>query len=288
MPSPRGIRETFGRIAPLAFGALVVAVLYGGWRNRAESYLTAEEGTGYALGILGVSFMLLLLLYPARKRIRFMRHLGPVKYWFRAHMMLGVLGPVCILFHANFTPGSLNSNIALACMLLVAASGLVGRYFYTKIHHGLYGRRANLRDLLQDNEDSGGRLALLLDFAPELTGRLRAIETWAARPQRGVAHSMARVITLGIWGPWARLGLRLAAARALGREARRMQWSRARLRQQRRTARLYLADFFGTARKVVEFSFYERLFSMWHVLHLPLFLMMVIAGSVHVFAVHMY
>ncbi len=36
------------------------------------------------------------------------------------------------------------------------------------------------------------------------------------------------------------------------------------------------------------FSLYERLFALWHLLHLPLFVLLVLAASVHVLAVHLY
>jgi hypothetical protein len=39
---------------------------------------------------------------------------------------------------------------------------------------------------------------------------------------------------------------------------------------------------------VAAFEAYERLFSLWHVLHLPLFFMLLIAGIVHVIAVNVY
>jgi hypothetical protein len=42
------------------------------------------------------------------------------------------------------------------------------------------------------------------------------------------------------------------------------------------------------ARRVAEFEACERLFAAWHVLHLPLFVMLVIVGIVHVIAVHVY
>lgn len=115
--------------------------------NREDSFLTAETGTGYMLGIIGGSMMLLLMLYPLRKHARFMRSMGPIKYWFRTHMLFGVAGPVLILFHSNFSLGSTNSNIALICMLVVAGSGLFGRFFYSRIHEGLYGRKIQLAEL---------------------------------------------------------------------------------------------------------------------------------------------
>ena len=55
-----------------------------------------------------------------------------------------------------------------------------------------------------------------------------------------------------------------------------------------RAVRRYIARRLQATRQVVEFEAYERLFSLWHVLHLPLFFMLLIAGVVHVVAVHVY
>ena len=44
----------------------------------------------------------------------------------------------------------------------------------------------------------------------------------------------------------------------------------------------------AAARRVAEFEGCERLFALWHVMHIPLFVMMLIAGFVHVIAVHIY
>ena len=105
---------------------LVALFIYAGWQRRLEWPLTAESGAGYLLGIIGATMMLLLLLYPLRKHNRHLRKMGPVKYWFRLHMLFGVMGPVLILFHSGFQLGSLNSSIALFSPLLVAGSGLSG------------------------------------------------------------------------------------------------------------------------------------------------------------------
>jgi hypothetical protein len=41
-------------------------------------------------------------------------------------------------------------------------------------------------------------------------------------------------------------------------------------------------------RRVAALQSYERLFSIWHVFHLPFFYMLVVAALIHVLAVHMY
>jgi hypothetical protein len=277
-----------GRLAAAGVFVPLAAALYWGWRHRAESYLTAESGTGYLLGIVGGSMMLLLLLYPLRKNARFMRRAGPIGWWFRMHMLFGLLGPSAILYHANFQLGSLNSNVALFCMLLVAASGIVGRYFYTQIHFGLYGSRATLRELRDIAAYRKGQLADALGGAGELGLQLRQLEQEAHTAGRNLLHSAFRLMRFGLTGGWRHWQLRRAMQRALAAAALREGWEPGHARRVRREAHRYLRLYLATARKVAGLAFYERLFALWHAIHLPFFLMMVVSGVVHVVAVHMY
>ena len=276
------------RRGTLFFTLALGAALYFGWHNKAEQHLTAESGLGYLLGIVGGTLMLLLLLYPLRKRLSFMRRLGATKHWFRFHMIMGVVGPALILFHANFSLGSLNSKISLISMLLVAASGLVGRYIYSKIHYGLFGRRMNLAELREIAEDSSGRLGSVLSSAPELQERLGAYEQSVLKPPRTVLHSVARIVFVGIRTRLAYATTRRMLRRGLKRQAVQTGWSRQENRRHAKEARRYLSVYFTAVRKVVSFNFYERLFSLWHVLHVPLFIVLVITSTVHVLAVHLY
>jgi hypothetical protein len=273
--------------APVFFMSAML-LMYAGWQNRGSVYLTPEQGAGYYLGIAGGTLMLLLLLYPLRKHLRWMHCLGPVRYWFRAHMLMGVLGPVCILYHCNFRLGSTNGNIALFSMLLVAGSGLVGRYFYTRIHYGLYGQKADLERLGSETVKIRSRMDMVFTIIPELQERLRKLEDRAMAHPQGLVSGVLRVFVIGFRTRWCWLvsGVRLQSAFAA------MQRRRLITREQRwhylRRARIYLRIHLGTVRKIAGFSFYERLFSLWHVLHLPLFIMLLVSGVVHVYAVHMY
>ncbi|MFQ5487362.1 MAG: transcriptional regulator [Gammaproteobacteria bacterium] len=274
--------------SPLLFSIATVLLLYGGWLNHDQSSLTAESGAGYALGIVGGVLMLLLLLYPLRKKLPSMRRLGPVKYWFRAHMILGVAGPVCIVFHTNYELGSLNSNVALFCMLLVAGSGLVGRYFYKKIHHGLYGGKATLRELAQAALISKGQLNDSLHLTPRLQQRLQKYEALAGNPPQSLLGSALHVLKFTCLTRWNHFLLRRFLKHSLAHEGQLAHWSRRELQSHCREAGRHLRIYMATLRKVTELGFYERLFSWWHVMHLPLFLMMLISGLIHVYAVHAY
>jgi hypothetical protein len=272
------------RVTPTAMFSLVVAaLLYVGLFVPTERYITPKRGIGYALGIIGGSLMLLLFLYSARKRIKWLKFLGPSARWFRFHMLLGVLGPLCILYHANFGLGATNSNVALFSMLTVAASGLIGRYIYARIHHGLYGSRLTLSELQRSNDGTRAD-ASVLNAIPELSSRLaeaevKVLATGPHTPMLAavkLVHVSANALKL-------RVQLHACIRTALSSVTATPE------RQQLKQAALAQVDARLVAtRRVAGFHAYERLFSLWHALHLPLIFILIVAGIVHVIAVNIY
>lgn len=263
----------------------VMFLLYLGWQNRMEQPLTAESGIGYALGIVGGVLMLLLMLYPLRKHARFMRRLGPVKFWFRTHMLFGVIGPVCILFHSGFSLGSLNSNVALFCMLLVASSGLAGRYFYTGIHHGLYGRKATLEELKSHSKLLKSTLANELHLAPWVLSKIDSFENHVKWKSNNLVFSLWKLLSLGIRTWMLYFFFRVTT---LFKPITIKTKTKTGKKISSKKITRHIGAHLSSIRKVAGFHFYERLFSGWHVLHFPLFLMLVVSGIIHVIAVHMY
>jgi hypothetical protein len=270
------------------FFLLVAAVVCLGWWLPTERYITPQRGLGYALGIIGGSTILLLLLYSARKRVRWLVFLGPLARWFQVHMVLGVLGPLCILYHSNFRLGATNSNVALVCMLTVTGSGLVGRYIYSRIHVGLYGSKSSLGELRAGAQQLHA-LSTTMELLPELVSQLEAYE-------RKVLASGPRLPLLGFTKPifvafnsqLARWRLRRYLNRSLRRAERQLPALAADRKRLHRATKSYIDKRLLAARRVAEFEAYERLFSLWHALHLPLSFILLAAGIVHVVAVHVY
>lgn len=110
------------------------------WQVSRQNYFEAGDDVGYWLGATGGVMMLLLFTYPLRKHFRFANGWGHIKWWFLLHMLLGVGGPLLILLHSTFRVGSLNAAVALYSMLIVALSGVVGRFIYSR-PQGLAWRR---------------------------------------------------------------------------------------------------------------------------------------------------
>jgi hypothetical protein len=261
---------------------VVLAVLYFGWLRRGDNYLSSETGIGYILGIVGGSLMIVLLLYPLSKRIALLTRLIPSRYWFGIHMFLGTAGPVLVLFHSNFSIGSTNSSIALFSMLLVAGSGVIGRYIYTSIHHGLYGARLTLKELKQKAENEHIELLNLYAKNEKLSSQLKTMEEKVLHPYTGLMRSLLHVVYLAINAPlFKRRVLRLLkSSYQENNENKSMPNSKA-------VSRL-IKNYMLALRQTAAFSVYERLFSLWHILHLPLFFMMLITAVIHIFAVHIY
>jgi len=259
-----------------------------GWLLRDRAFLDPADGLGYWLGIVGGSMMLLLLLYPLRKRIRAFRFLGGTKQWFRAHMILGVLGPLLILFHSNFHLGSFNSRVALYCMLLVAGSGVVGRHIYARIHVGLYGDKTNLEELrLQLSgalQKSEGMTAFLPEFSAKLQALADEVQGDSITGSLGARSSLLWTFRkYTVWFSLKRTARKELAARSIASESVAANADRI-----RKATDVYVGTFVRRVGRVAQFTLYERMFSLWHVLHLPLFFMMVISALLHVLAVHMY
>jgi len=275
--------ERFG--AHLGFGgaALLVGV---GWASRGVHLFTAKSGLGYVLGYVAIGCMLALLMYPLRKRLKFLAFLGPTKNWFRTHMMLGTLGPLCALYHCNFSPGSVNSRVALFSALSVACSGFVGRYIYSKIHVGLYGRRATLKELLARVELAAPVASRAAQFVPELSQRLAEFDKAVLAAPAGLLASfvlpfrLALVTRLQYWKL-----MRFARRRLFVESMCSPRVKEHALRLEELT-RDYVARHLREVRRVAEFTAYQRLFALWHVVHRPFFVVLLLSVGVHVFAVH--
>ena len=285
---PKGEEKLFSKIVSFIFFFAVCFVIYAGWKIRAREYFTAESGTGYVLGIVGSVLMLALIIYPLRKRYRFMDIFGSVKTMFQTHMIMGVLGPVCILFHANFQLGSLNSNVAFFSMIVVASSGLVGRYMYKRIHYGLYGRRATLNDLRGRYENEKGEMAQMLDFSPAISKHLLAFSDKVLSSRQGFFQSFGNTLVMGFKTRFEYWKIRRLMAHEMKSRREREGWGSSHQRKMKKEAHHRTWIFLRHVRKVAEFNFYERMFALWHVFHLPLAIMLLFSGIFHVIAVHAY
>jgi hypothetical protein len=278
---------------PLVWTAVVATLLYWGMHAHLERYITPKRGFGYWLGIIGGSMMVLLLIYSARKRASWLRWIGSIPAWFQIHMVLGVVGPILILFHSNFRLGASNSNVALICMLLVAGSGVVGRYIYTRLHARMDGHQDTLEQLKAVGERLRGQTNSIA-FVPGLVETIERVEKRFMESPEGAVTPLLYALTGGARSFIARWLIRRQIKRAVGRaiESRATTGGAAVIARHAAqigtAASRYAERRLEAGRRAAEYQTYARLFSYWHVLHIPLFYMMLIAAIVHIVAVNLY
>ena len=273
---------------PVVWSSLIVGLILWGSHAHLERYISPQRGLGYTLGITGGCMMLLLLIYSARKRVAWLRWIGGIPAWFRIHMVLGIVGPLLILFHSNFRLGATNSNVALISMLLVAGSGVVGRYIYTRLHAHLDGHESTLEQLKADGERV--RLqASSIAFLPGLLDAIERIEKKFVEPPGSAVLRLPHLLTGALRLQIARWLVRREIRRAV--RAVSAGKSRVLLPHLDRITTVscrYAERRLAAGRRTAEYRLYARLFSFWHVLHIPLFFMLLVAGIVHVIAVNIY
>jgi hypothetical protein len=275
-------------LGPLLFGAAVLAALYAGWVHREEEYIRADTGLGYWLGIIGTTMMVVLLLYPVRKRVRLFRGFGKVPTWFRSHMIMGIAGPTLIIFHSNFHTHSVNASVALFFMLTIVASGIIGRYLFSKIHKGLYGTKAEIKGMLADADFMKRALGAGYEDSGRLLSELGKFEGRVLVRHKSFFSSLWAFIMLG-WR-WQSLRTRLLreVKAAIETEGQRRGWGWMTRRKRLNLVRDHLRIYFAAVNKAARFGMYDRMFHLWHVLHMPLFFLLVLTAILHVIAVHLY
>ena len=275
----------------IAYLTVVTALMVSGFFVVSPQKLYKPgDDIGYNMGLVGGVMMLFLLVYPLRKRNRFLNRFGALPAWFKWHMIFGIMGPALIVFHSTFHIGSVNAAVAMACMLLVSGSGIFGRFFYTKIHHGLYGRQTTMNELKEELEQTGD-VKSVFSFAPNIEKALEDFRDEAEQNVRSTGLGLVNFIKVNFK---ARILARYQAA-----ELQKLQQAQAiengLTAEQRQDLEVKFGEYhekieayIKSVRDTAQFNTYERLFSMWHIFHIPLVYMMVFSAVYHVYAVHAY
>jgi len=153
-------------------------------RARHPGYWEWKSGgsVGHRLGIVGSGMMVLMLGYSVRKRVRLLHRLGPLRRWLDIHIFLGIMGPLLVILHSAFKVQGLVA-LSFWSMIVVASSGVFGRYLYLQIPRTRAGEEMTLAALERVDRELGDRLRRELHLSDETVGRLESLA--AGPPLRG-------------------------------------------------------------------------------------------------------
>ena len=83
-------------------------------------------------GLVGAGLMVIAAIYPIFRRIKLFRWLASNTMWFDFHLMAGTVGPMFVILHSAIRLDTWVST-AFWSMIIVVASGFLGRYLYTQV-----------------------------------------------------------------------------------------------------------------------------------------------------------
>jgi len=270
-------------------GMLVISVYGFGyyWSSPAQralspkhDYLKPSGTIGLRLGMFGFLLFLLIFLYPLRKKWAWLGRQGSSKRWLDFHVLLGLLAPVVVTFHSSFKFSGI-AGVAFWIMVVVALSGVVGRYVYAQIPRSLNSAELSL----QEAQEQSVRMAAQLNNMGILSPR--DIEGLLRLPELRQAVSISLLGAL-----WQMLLFDLGFPFRVWRLRQKMLWSQHRWWSlvglgRGQNAALERAISMAReqtvlAKKILFLSKSHRMLHIWHVVHRPFSYSFAVLASIHV------
>jgi len=243
-------------------------------RHPFHPWLKASGYVGQTAGIVAVAIFAFLWLYPLRKKWKALAFTGAIGRWLDVHVVAALLLPPLLTIHAAWRSDGL-IGLGFAAMLVVWASGIVGRYLYSRIPRAKSGVAFTREEVATARRELILRLAAATGLAADDLGA--TLESASTAPQRrdGVLAVFAMLVTndLHRW----RLTRRI-----------RSQW-RVLAPGNRALSRRALDEAVGLASREISLSQQvrmldatQRVFRYWHVAHRPFAVTALVAVVIHV------
>lgn len=225
----------------------------------------------HTMGIVGTALMLFTEVgYMARKRLRWLR-VGSLSAWLSVHIVTGIVGPTLVLLHSTFKFHGL-ALLASALTVMVVASGFLGRYLYTAIPRSMAGLELSRDELESELANARARLMVLASRKPHYVQEALV----RVQPRHSEAEASIWGVLLRVWDDWQYQRRVQMALRRIHRTERDMARQLVAMQRQVRQAERYLAML----------SAARRLFSLWHVIHVPMGLTLFSSVFIHIVAVY--
>lgn len=279
----RSNRE-FHKTLVIIFAALLIVSL--GWLFISRTNFLSGGDFVYNTGLLGGILMLCATLYAVTKRFHFLNRLTGKDQWYYLHLLCGTAGPLLIVFHTTFNIKSINSAVAVACMLTIVFSGIFGRFFYTRLGYYMhenyqklaYSERSLYRFLNQINCNLANRVSFQLTTLvsrgiklpehwynyPSYLGSLVYLTTVTYISTRNnIRHIVQGVSVLANWD-----------ASAIANNQHQLST----------VLKTYLGSFLGLTIATA----LQAIMSHWRLLHVPILYLLIFTSTAHIIAVHMY
>ncbi len=217
---------------------------------------------GHGLGILGSLLILVgVVIYILRKRVRRFGKIGLLKHWLEFHIFLCSLGPVLVLYHTAFKFGGIVS-ISFWSMVAVVISGILGRYIYLQIPRSIQGQALDINEIKDLARNYAEQVAVL---DPHDAASIEKSLERLANQDAETSYFKLYIIQYDVIRT---IKKKLSSYNLAPKTRRKL------LKSYIKQASLY--------RKIARLEMMKKLFSYWHVAHLPFAIIMLVILIIHV------
>lgn len=239
-------------------------------RHPWHQLLKPSGDIGQTAGVLAFLIFVFLWLYPLRKRWKSLRWTGAVARWLDVHVTTALGLPLLLTIHAAWRSDGV-IGLGFIAMLIVCASGIVGRYLYVRIPRTKTGV-----ELTRD------------EVAAEQMDVLQALSKALNEPideLRKLIEPVERKATTSVWGVLEGLLLNDVRRWQRRRELSTL-WARKGVSKSTIKKAVTLASReIALTDQVRMLEATQRVFKFWHIAHMPFALTALIAVTVHVVVV---
>jgi hypothetical protein len=245
-------------------------------RHEWHAWFRPSGYVGQTAGIIAFLIFCFLWLYPLRKKFKALSFTGPVGRWLDIHVATAIWLPLLLAIHAAWRSEGL-IGLGFDAMLVVVASGVVGRYLYTRIPRTRTGVELTREEVARQREELVQKIAAATSLTPEAIERSLEVEA-RATGKLGVAQVFSQLLLNDIrrWRRTRELRRKWAAMSPGGR--------RPDPRAVREAVRLASREIALTQQsRMLDAT--HRVFRYWHVAHRPFAITALVAVFVHVVVV---
>lgn len=210
---------------------------------------------GLMCGVVGTVLMVVMLVYSVRKWAGVAPSLGPPEWWLRFHQVCGVMGPTFIILHSGIQWPTGLVAVGFWCMILVALSGIFGRYLFGHFPKAVADKAQAIRHVRRQLHELRDRL--VAETGETEDGALvRAVQL-----SRSIDDRPDTLVGLAL------LDLEVARRKE---HVRVLLWRSKLSVKVKRAATTALVRQLDLARSLASWNVARRLFRYWHLFHEPL------------------
>ena len=262
-----------GILIEMAFVLIILGNAYYSLGSGARSghplqaYFGPGGPIGSWLGVIGISLMLAMLTYSLRKKFPRANWLGPLPGWLRFHIICGVMGPILIIMHIGLVLPTGLAAIGFWCMVLVALSGLFGRYVYGHFPRTAAGLEMDLSKAQETLTD--------------LRAQLVADTLGGSSDQIVEAVKLARDLDREVKTPLQLVLLNMEIRRRKAKIKLYLKWAQLPENIRKRATDTLIGQL-RMKQSLEAWAISRKLFRYWHLFHLPLAKAMYIIIAIHI------